>query len=314
MVFQYIDKVLVNHQVAKAYKEFPPAEAPIVCSMAISGDVLLTNSSLGMVQSGSPLSYQQPAATRRDRSFHVAPPRPSLPLQGYHLESTACSFVTTEEEQRHLQCLQVSWDMAHKYESATREQSSCMEWHQLKRPRVTASHFREVCHVSEKSEDGLVHRILQGTRQTAAMRRELELEADAIWEYCQTKRVNHYPCGFIIHPDAPWLGASPDGLVFDPSESVQFGLIEMKCPNLKSYVDCTYLKMKSGNLELKKSHAYYWQVQGQMLITGLTWCDFVISAEDDLLIQRIYRDNDVCKVIREKIDRFYFYVYMAKCM
>ena len=171
LVFQYIDKVLVNLQVTEAYKEFPPAEAPIVCSMAISGDVLLTNSSLGMVQSGSPLSYQQPAATRRDRSFHVAPPRPSLPLQGYHLESTACSFVTTEEEQRHLQCLQVSWDMAHKYESATREQSSCMEWHQLRRPRVTASHFREVCHVSEKSEDGLVHRILQGTRQTAAMRR-----------------------------------------------------------------------------------------------------------------------------------------------
>ena len=138
------------------------------------------------------------------------------------------------------------------------------------------------------------------------MRRGLELEADAIWEYCQIKRVNHYPCGFVIHPDAPWLGASPDGLVFDPAESVQFGLIEMKCPNLKSYVDCSYIRMQSGNLELKKTHAYYWQVQGQMLLTGLTWCDFVILAEDDLLIQWIYRDNDVCKVIREKIDRFYF--------
>ena len=179
------------------------------------------------------------------------------------------------------------------------------EWHQLRRPRLTASRFRELCHVHDNSEDGLAHRILQGTRQTAAMRRGLELEADAIWEYCQIKRVNHYPCGFVIHPDAPWLGASPDGLVFDPAESVQFGLIEMKCPNLKSYVDCSYIRMQSGNLELKKTHAYYWQVQGQMLLTGLTWCDFVILAEDDLLIQWIYRDNDVCKVIREKNRQFF---------
>ena len=123
--FQYIVKILFHLQVTEAYKEFPSPDAPIVCSMAISSDVLLTNSSLGMVQRGSPLSYQQPAATRRDSSFHVAPPRPSLPLHGYHLEPTACSFVTTEGEQRHLQCLQVSWDMAHKYESTTRDQSSC---------------------------------------------------------------------------------------------------------------------------------------------------------------------------------------------
>ena len=122
---QYIVKILFHLQVTEAYKEFPSPDAPIVCSMAISSDVLLTNSSLGMVQRGSPLSYQQPAATRRDSSFHVAPPRPSLPLHGYHLEPTACSFVTTEGEQRHLQCLQVSWDMAHKYESTTRDQSSC---------------------------------------------------------------------------------------------------------------------------------------------------------------------------------------------
>ncbi len=60
--------------------------------------------------------------------------------------------------------------------------------------------------------------------------------------------------------------------------------------------------------------AYYWQVQGQMLMTGMNWCDFVVSTEEDVLIQRIYRDNGVLDVIREKVDRFYFNVYLQKCL
>lgn len=151
-------------------------------------------------------------------------------------------FVCSESQQLHLKSLEVTWDMAHKVESATRQQSSSSEWHQLRRARLTASRFREICQVRESSEDSL----LQGTRQIAAMKSGLEMEADAILEYCQIKRVNHYPCGFVIHPDAPWLGASPDGLIFDPSEPCQFGLIEIKCPNVKNYIDFPYLKMNSG--------------------------------------------------------------------
>ncbi len=71
---------------------------------------------------------------------------------------------------------------------------------------------------------------------------------------------------------------------------------------------------KSGKLELQQTHAYYWQVQGQMLITGMNWCDFVVSTEEDALIQRIYRDNGVLDVIREKVDMFYFNVYLQKCL
>lgn len=41
--------------------------------------------------------------------------------------------------------------------------------------------------------------------------------------------------------------------------------------------------------------------------------DFVVSAEEDILIQRIYRDSDMLDV-KEKVDRFYFCVYMQKCM
>ena len=32
-----------------------------------------------------------------------------------------------------------------------------------------------------------------------------------------------------------WLASSPDGLVFDQSDSRKVGLTEMKCPKLKCY-------------------------------------------------------------------------------
>ncbi|XP_063763466.1 uncharacterized protein LOC134880454 [Eleginops maclovinus] len=210
-------------QVSEVFKDFSAAEAPMICSMGISCEIPLADSDRGQVQAGSALSYQQPPTAKRDLSFHAAPPPPSLPLEDYRLQPSSCMFVCRDSQQLHLKSLEVTWDMAHTFECATRAQSSCGEWHQLRRPRLTASRFREICQVREGAEESLADWILQGTRQTSAMKRGLEMEADAIWEYCQMKRVNHYPCGFVIHPDAPWMGASPDGLIFDNSEPCQFG-------------------------------------------------------------------------------------------
>lgn len=177
------------------------------------------------------------------------------------------------------------------------------EWHTGQNPCVTASRFGEVCHVRvQSSAEHLAERIFRGTRQTADMKRGLELESAAINEYCRLQDVNVYPCGFLIHPDASWLGASPDGIVYDPTEHTVFGLLKVKCPNVNSYVDCTYLKVQNGKPELKPQHAYYWQVQGQMLVSGLDWCDFVVYSQNDL----IYKDIKVFQTIRAKADHFFF--------
>ncbi len=133
----------------------------------------------------------------------------------------------------------------------------------VRKPRVTSSRFREVCHVRGSAEH-LAERVYEGTCQTADMKRGLEMESAAADEYCLLREVNYYPCGFLIHPDAPRLGASPDGIIFDPKEHHVFGLLEVKCTNVKSYVDCPYLIFHNGTPEVKQQHAYYWQVQGQM--------------------------------------------------
>ena len=37
-------------------------------------------------------------------------------------------------------------------------------------------------------------------------------------------------CGLVVNAQAPWLGASPDCLLYDPSEENPYGIGEVKCP------------------------------------------------------------------------------------
>ena len=75
----------------------------------------------------------------------------------------------------------------------------------------------------------------------------------------------------------PWLAASPDRKVID--KEFGYGLVEIKCP-LTPEEDCAdrnfYCHLASGKPGLKKDHPYYYQVQGQLGLTGLKWCDSVV--------------------------------------
>ncbi|XP_049333757.1 uncharacterized protein LOC111190676 [Astyanax mexicanus] len=301
-------------QIGDTYKDFDREEQPLVATMGISDEKTLVETAFGMAQKGSVLSYQLPILpTKSVKMHHDAPSYPSLPLGDYRLLPTDCVHVCTQEEHFFLKSLTVTLDMANKIELATREQAADQEWHQLRRPRITSSRFREVCFVRGAiSAESLAERILKGTRQTANMRRGTELEFEAAKEYCRMKNVNYRSSGLIIHPDAPWLGTSPDGLIYDPHAQPPFGLVEIKCPNVKNYVDCKYLQMQYGTPTLRDSHSYFWQVQGQLLITGLQWCDFVVCAQEDMLVQRVHVDPKVTATIRERVDQFYFHVYMQK--
>ncbi len=46
----------------------------------------------------------------------------------------------------------------------------------------------------------------------------------------EAREVNHYPCGFLMHPDAPWMGSSPDGIVYDPKGSLCLALLKVNAP------------------------------------------------------------------------------------
>jgi len=124
----------------------------MITAMAFTSDVPLVESMLGPVQEGSVLSYQLPVRTfPRNCSHTDAPSPPQPPLSHYRLGSSTCAFVFSEHQNHHLASLATSLETAHKIEKSMQEQSSCAEWHQLRRRHITSTEFREVCHTRGKS-------------------------------------------------------------------------------------------------------------------------------------------------------------------
>ena len=110
------------------------------------------------------------------------------------------------------------------------------------------------------------------------------------------------------------LGCSRDDVVTDPSSPDTTGLAEYKCPySLKGQSVDQLLATKAtshfclsrgmdGHLRLKRSHVYYYQVQGQLAITKLPWCDFVVC---ELHIERVRVDPSFWSEVVVKLVSFY---------
>jgi len=118
---------------------------------------------------------------------------------------------------------------------------------------------------------------------------DLEPRARTLYEIQTGNTVDEID--FMVHPDIPNFGASPDGVVGD-------GLIEIKCRNLSNHI-----KVILGD---KVDRTAMIQMQSQMMCAGLGWCDYVhfnpqMPADLQLHIQRVEADPELQELIREAI-------------
>ena len=125
--------------------------------------------------------------------------------------------------------------------------------------------------------------------------------------------------GFVICEEHPFLGASPDAYVHDPSCTEQYGLVEIKCPYKYRYMSpedacqqsdfCSVIESQADGTSkvcLKQQHHYYAQVQGQMAITGRLWCHFVIYTKKGLSVELINFDKTFWETkLLPALDDFY---------
>ena len=114
----------------------------------------------------------------------------------------------------------------------------------------------------------------------------VEAEARQLYELISGQEVAQV--GFCL---AEGYGASPDGLVATE------GLLELKCPIIATQVG--YL------LDNTLPTDYFQQVQGQLLVTGRKWVDFV-SYYPGLkpLIIRVKRDEGFLKALKVELELF----------
>ena len=50
------------------------------------------------------------------------------------------------------------------------------------------------------------------------------------------------------------------------------------------------IKTDNGQMQLDRSHAYYYQVQAQINIMECEYCDFIVWIKNDIFIERIEPD------------------------
>ena len=150
-------------------------------------------------------------------------------------------------------------------------------WFEAKAGRITGTRFADLCSgESTKTYKDLVTKIaceiitgrIEDTYQSQDMLNGIETEPKARSVYEEIFECEVEQVGFIMpdedHKFHDWIGISPDGLPFG-------GLLEIKCPRMKTHLEY----IEANRLPAEYRH----QVQGQLYVTDLPWCDFMSYVE-----------------------------------
>ena len=130
-------------------------------------------------------------------------------------------------------------DEAHinEIERETTEQAKSSWWYCLRRLRLTASHFGEILRGPTTRPDTLVMKILGNTSQKISTSMEWGRQHESIvFEMYKQKKLREKSkivvskSGLWISHEYPFLGASPDAAIYDPTEKEPYGFAETKCP------------------------------------------------------------------------------------
>jgi len=151
-----------------------------------------------------------------------------------------------------------------------------LEWYQFRWDKITASDIARVCGMSgeiarfqamfdkaSKLEDYIQNRV-KNNLTGDAIEHGKKMEAVSVMIYEERNNVIIEEFGCLPHPFIPYLGASPDGIVSPKSPNLNYHgrMLEIKNP---------YTRPITG---IPKTE-YYAQVQGQLEVCGLEYCDFL---------------------------------------
>ncbi|XP_074113752.1 uncharacterized protein LOC141536872 [Cotesia typhae] len=185
----------------------------------------------------------------------------------------------------------------------TLHQSQSDEWFKQRVLRITASNAHKLKGNRFDVDKVISDFLTPNTLETSAITYGRKMESIALKEYEGLIDPAHkvMKVGLIVNICQPWLSCSPDAVVEYGANIWQKRLVEIKCPyNCKKIpvfdrhdhtCNVKYLKYDENGLQLSQNHCIYTQIQVQMYVTNIAFCDlFVYSPLGSVLIT-VARDN-----------------------
>ena len=251
-------------------------------------------------------------------SSNIQPNDISNDVSQEYLMSLKQSFFDTK--------VKVDQEAADRIECDTKDQSHSDQWMKEREKRITTSRVGSIAKMRKTTKRSKkVKEMLYSTfRGNQATRYGQVMEDQTRQQYEEYQHENGHPglttqpTGLVISVDNPWLAASPDNIVEDPSEKPTAGLAEYKKPfsardlTISEACDkCSFCLKRSEEgdnvrYELKRQHDYYYQIQCQMYCCKREWCDFIVRTNKDMHVERIHRDQIWWEQQMEKLCEFYF--------
>ena len=216
--------------------------------------------------------------------------------------------------------LQVTAEEQRDIEQETIGQHQNVKWFKERCGRLTASKAKRYCGKGNPSL--MLRSILSSaatmTRTTGHMSYGIENEDAAVVKYVDaaTVSLSIRECGLFVDTQNGQLAASPDRIATIDGEEL---VIEVKClSSCRTMSPLDAIKLKQGEsgfafklvnngVSLKDKHPYYYQVQMQMGVTGLTQCHLIIftSPEHDICTCEIAFDNLFWENMKAKLLDFH---------
>lgn len=194
----------------------------------------------------------------------------------------------------------------------TKDQSNNSHWYMERRKRLTASNFGTVCNMKASTScRNVVYNILYKPNiDNEYTRHGLEHEPVAKNKLYTKHGIKANDSGLYVDKELPFLAASPDGLIGNDS------ILEVKCPFKANMFSTPHEAIRNGTLlfchikgnriKLKENSKFYYQIQGQLHITGRRKCYFMVYTKNWIHCEIIERDDEFWKGQMEgKLVRFY---------
>lgn len=216
--------------------------------------------------------------------------------------------------------LRITPGEAQAIEAVTQSQRNSSMWFLHRKGRITASLFKEVC-ASKMTKCGtIVNKIFRPSFiSTAAVRYGVENEEAAKQIAFQTFQASHVNarmenCGLMVPPSYPYLGCSPDALLFCDCHPP--AVLEVKCLYSLKAVEPACIVEEGQKLtdfcldsfgNLKSTHKFCYQVQAQihLNLVGCSCGYLYLFVDKGGLLLVISKDSDFMTQKEGKLRTFF---------